>query len=123
MASIRLYRAYMSARLCSLGVLRASSTSFFASGFVQCRRLLMKPVTKYDQLSESMKSGNQKPIAVRAAHRGCGVGSTLLRELIDDVGRVSLSVDVRNPAMRLYARLGFVEVRPEGFSATMLHAG
>lgn len=60
-------------------------------------------------------------IAVRAAHRGRGVGATLLRELLDDVGRVCLSVDVRNPAMRLYERLGFVEVRRDGFSATMLH--
>lgn len=62
-------------------------------------------------------------IAVRAAHRGCGVGTTLLKELIDDIGRVCLSVDVRNPALRLYARLGFIEVRRKGFSATMLRAG
>ncbi len=62
-------------------------------------------------------------IAVRAAHRGRGFGTILLKELIDDVGRVCLSVDVRNAAMRLYARVGFVEVRRDGFSATMLHAG
>ncbi len=62
-------------------------------------------------------------IAVRATHRGRGVGTSLLRELIDDVGRLCLSVDVRNPALRLYERLGFAEVRREGFSATMLHAG
>ena len=61
-------------------------------------------------------------IAVRAMDRGRGVGTILLRELIDEVGRVCLSVDVRNPAMRLYARLGFVEVRLDGFSATMLRS-
>ncbi|MCC6438723.1 MAG: GNAT family N-acetyltransferase [Acidimicrobiales bacterium] len=62
-------------------------------------------------------------IAVRAAHRGRGVGTTLLRELIDDIGRMCLSVDVRSPAMRLYARLGFAEVCRKGFTATMLRAG
>ena len=71
----------------------------------------------------SVGGGHELSIAVRGAHRGRGVGSALLRELIDDVGRVCLSVDVRNPAMRLYARLGFTEIRREGFSATMLHAG
>ena len=62
-------------------------------------------------------------IATRVEHRGRGVGTALLSRLLDDVPRVCLSVDVRNPAMRLYARLGFVEVRRDGFSATMLRSG
>ena len=62
-------------------------------------------------------------IAVVDTHRGQGVGSHLLGLLLADVGRMCLSVDVRNPALRLYARLGFTEVRRDGSSATMLHRG
>ena len=62
-------------------------------------------------------------LAVRAVHRDRGVGTALLSRLLDDVRRVCLSVDARNPALRLYERLGFVEVRREGFSVTMLRAG
>ena len=53
-------------------------------------------------------------IAVAAEHRGRGVGSALLRSLTAAVPRVSLSVDRRNPAMALYERVGFVEVRTDG---------
>ena len=41
-------------------------------------------------------------ITVVDTHRGRGIGSHLLSCVRADVGRVSLSVDVRNPAMRLY---------------------
>lgn len=60
---------------------------------------------------------------VRAPNIAAGVGTMLLSQLLDDVPWMCLSVDVRNSAMRLYARLGFVEVRRDGFSATMLRAG
>lgn len=53
-------------------------------------------------------------IAVVAAARGRGVGSALLAALVDRVPTVSLSCDVRNPAMRLYHRLGFDLVRMDG---------
>jgi ribosomal protein S18 acetylase RimI-like enzyme len=54
-------------------------------------------------------------IAVRQAHRGCGLGARLLTELARvarDAGfsRLSLSVDHRNRAVRLYERLGYREV-------------
>jgi SAM-dependent methyltransferase len=60
-------------------------------------------------------------IAVVADRRGRGVGTALLRSLTAAVPRMSLSVDRRNPAMSLYARVGFVEVRTDGeHSVTML---
>lgn len=62
-------------------------------------------------------------IAVQATDRGRGIGTVLLAQLIDDVGRMCLSVDARNPAVRLYERSGFVQVRREGFTTTMLHTG
>lgn len=60
-------------------------------------------------------------IAVVADRRGQGVGEALLTALIDEVPRMSLSVDERNPAKRLYERLGFETVRRDGESTvTML---
>lgn len=62
-------------------------------------------------------------IAMLPAYRGQGVGTMLLTELIIlATGRyaaLSLSVDPQNPAMRLYARLGFVAVGAFGTSVTM----
>jgi ribosomal protein S18 acetylase RimI-like enzyme len=50
--------------------------------------------------------------------RGQGVGSALFHDLFAEAaasGRlVTIHVDSRNPAGRLYERLGFVEVRDEG---------
>ena len=62
-------------------------------------------------------------IAVHATDRGRGIGTVLLAQLIDDVERMCLSVDARNPAVRLYERSGFAQVRREGFTITMLHLG
>lgn len=70
-------------------------------------------------------------IAVAPGGEGRGVGSALLRRLLDDlegtVPAVSLSVRADNPARRLYARLGFVAVdgsdvgnRVGGTSLTMV---
>jgi [ribosomal protein S18]-alanine N-acetyltransferase len=61
-------------------------------------------------------------IAVVDDMRGCGVGTRLLEALLERVPRCSLSVDVRNPAKRLYERFGFDVVRLEGeHTAVMLH--
>jgi ribosomal protein S18 acetylase RimI-like enzyme len=54
-------------------------------------------------------------VAVRAGHRGRGLGGRLLTELADvarNAGftRLSLSVEKENPARRLYERLGYREV-------------
>ena len=50
-------------------------------------------------------------VAVLPGHRGRGLGTALLRRLLDDASAdsdaVSLSVDTSNPAARLYERLGF----------------
>ena len=63
-------------------------------------------------------------VAVVPECRGMGVGTALLRALISrasEVGyrAISLSVESRNPALRLYKRLGFQVVK-SGESPTML---
>jgi ketosteroid isomerase-like protein/GNAT superfamily N-acetyltransferase len=63
-------------------------------------------------------------VAVRAAHRGRGIGTALLRTLMVRAAAahaaISLSVSIDNPAVRLYERLGFATVRRDGASMTML---
>lgn len=63
-------------------------------------------------------------LAVLPADRGQGIGTELLKELIDTAsqryGGISLSVVGDNPAMRLYEKLGFQIVEPDGASYTML---
>lgn len=53
-------------------------------------------------------------VAVVADARGRRVGSALLQALLAVVPRCSLSTDARNPAKRLYERLGFELVRTDG---------
>jgi ribosomal protein S18 acetylase RimI-like enzyme len=57
-------------------------------------------------------------VALLPEHRGRGLGTTLLRELLaeaDATGkRVTIHVERFNPALRLYDRLGFVQVMDEG---------
>ncbi len=63
-------------------------------------------------------------IAVLPGCRGRGVGSALLRKLLEEVramySGVSLSVSVDNPARRLYERFGFEVVDTHGNSVTMV---
>ena len=59
-------------------------------------------------------------VAVVADRRGEGVGSALLTALFGRVQRCSLSCDDRNPAIRLYQRLGFEVVEREGHHVVML---
>ena len=53
-------------------------------------------------------------IALLPLHRGSGVGTTILRDLLaeaDVVGKpVRIHVERNNPALRLYQRLGFVMI-------------
>ena len=63
-------------------------------------------------------------VALLPGYRGMGLGSQLLERLISDLEAqgcpgISLSVDKRNPAMKLYEKLGFKTVRLEG-NPTML---
>lgn len=57
-------------------------------------------------------------IALLPEHRGAGVGGTLLRGLLDEATRagkpVRIHVERLNPALRLYARLGFEQVADTG---------
>jgi ribosomal protein S18 acetylase RimI-like enzyme len=59
-------------------------------------------------------------ISLLPAFRGRGVGTRVLQPVLDEAAaqgkRVSIHVEVENPAQRLYARLGFVKVAQEGFS-------
>jgi ribosomal protein S18 acetylase RimI-like enzyme len=64
-------------------------------------------------------------IGVRREARGRGVGGLLVRELLAEAARqgiaqVSLSVEVDNPALRLYERLGFERIGREGNAWTMV---
>jgi ribosomal protein S18 acetylase RimI-like enzyme len=56
---------------------------------------------------------NLVDIALLAAYRGRGIGTTLIRKLLNDCDLrgqlLSLQVAVGNPAERLYVRLGFLE--------------
>jgi GNAT superfamily N-acetyltransferase len=65
-------------------------------------------------------------IALLPEHRGRGIGTALLRELLDegkrDGKRVSIHVELHIPARRLYERLGFVPVEERGLYL-LLEAG
>jgi len=57
-------------------------------------------------------------IALLPAYRNAGIGSALIRSILDEGRssgrRVSIHVEVFNPALRLYTRLGFRPVAEEG---------
>src|SRR5512140_3584447 len=62
-------------------------------------------------------------IALLPEHRNHGLGSALLRDLLDEADRdhraVQLHVEDFNPAMRLYLRLGFVKTGEAGIYSEM----
>jgi ribosomal protein S18 acetylase RimI-like enzyme len=57
-------------------------------------------------------------VALLPEFRGRGIGTALLRELMDEAGaagkRVSIYVEETNPAQSLYRRLGFEPVAEQG---------
>jgi len=64
-------------------------------------------------------------IAVVTEQRGRGIGRLLLEEMVLEarrraIERISLSVEADNPAIRLYADLGFVEESRVADSPTMV---
>jgi len=64
-------------------------------------------------------------MAVLPGHRGAGLGTGLLERLLEraeasELEGVSLSVQMANPAARLYERLGFERVGSRGTAWTML---
>ncbi len=65
-------------------------------------------------------------IALHPGFRDQGVGGKLLRTLLrhageEGFGALSLSVDIRNPATRLYVRLGFEEIERIGYVSLMVY--
>jgi [ribosomal protein S18]-alanine N-acetyltransferase len=63
-------------------------------------------------------------IAILSGYRGKGIGTSLLKALIDSAApiyqAISLSATSENPAVRLYERLGFQVVNSVGDSKIML---
>jgi GNAT superfamily N-acetyltransferase len=60
-------------------------------------------------------------MAVFPDWRGCGIGRTLLHDVLKtEIGPLSLSVDPRNPALKLYEQFGFRRVGESGESWTMI---
>ncbi len=57
-------------------------------------------------------------IALLPDYRSRGIGTALLRELLAEAAtgakRLSIHVEINNPARRLYERLGFVQVEERG---------
>jgi ribosomal protein S18 acetylase RimI-like enzyme len=57
-------------------------------------------------------------IAFLSQHRGLGLGTALMQDLLDEAGAcakpVTIYVEKNNPAMRLYHRLGFALVADHG---------
>lgn len=57
-------------------------------------------------------------IALLPSHRGRGIGTALLAEVLDEAAAagkaVRIHVEKNNPAMRLYRRLGFVTIADVG---------
>ena len=62
-------------------------------------------------------------ITLLPEHRGRGIGTALLRALLEEAAeagkRLSIHVEVNNPARRLYERLGFVPVEERGVYVLM----
>ena len=62
-------------------------------------------------------------IALLPEHRGHGIGTALLRALLDEAAeagkRLSIHVELNNPARRLYERLGFAPVEERGVYVLM----
>ena len=57
-------------------------------------------------------------IALLPEHRGRGIGTQILRGLLEEGAltgkRISIHVEMNNPALRLYERLGFVQAAVHG---------
>ncbi|BES63887.1 hypothetical protein SANA_03260 [Gottschalkiaceae bacterium SANA] len=63
-------------------------------------------------------------ISILPEYRGQGIGTKMINAIIEKMPEgsfgISLSVDRRNPAIRLYKRLGFRSIKEDGVSLVML---
>ncbi|WP_437571176.1 N-acetyltransferase family protein [Sorangium sp. So ce542] len=86
-------------------------------------RRLTGPLRGYGHVDDETP---ELSIALLPQHRGRGLGTRLLTSLLEEARNrypaISLSVSPDNPALRLYRRLGFVEVGRNGASLTMVLA-
>lgn len=82
-------------------------------------KLFTKDNGGYGYVSEEIP---ELSMAILPDYRGFGVGTELLKKLIDEskFNRISLSVDSDNEAVNLYKKFGFEEYKKEGSSVTML---
>lgn len=59
-------------------------------------------------------------VTLLAQHRGAGIGTALMRELMDEADRagkaVNIWVEEYNPSRSLFTRLGFLKVHEEGIN-------
>ena len=53
-------------------------------------------------------------IALLSPYRGQGIGTTLMNEIIAEGQPVTIHVEIFNPALRLYTRLGFRKIADKG---------
>jgi len=55
-------------------------------------------------------------ISLMPEHRGKGIGTQLLRQILDEAGTTPVTIHVEhfNPALRLYQRLGFRRIGSHG---------
>jgi len=74
-------------------------------------------------VSRSARSVHVVDIALLPAFRGLGAGTALMRDLLEEAGRdgksVTIHVEVNNPALVWYQRLGFTELSTGGFHRLM----
>jgi GNAT superfamily N-acetyltransferase len=75
----------------------------------------------YGYVSENIP---ELTIAMLPEYRGQGIGTLLLKRVIEaalgSFPAISLSVEIQNPALHLYERIGFIDVSEEEGSQTMI---
>jgi ribosomal protein S18 acetylase RimI-like enzyme len=87
-------------------------------------RVLSGPVKGYGYVDEHTP---ELAISVQNEFRGKGIGTALLRAMLDllqraGYGQISLSVQKENPAADLYKRLGFTTLEEKDEDYLMLYA-
>lgn len=108
------YAARFGTRTCDLAFVAETSDERIGAAWV---RLLTGDDRGHGHVDDDTP---ELPVAVRSDQQNRGVGTALIERLVETLPRVSLSVDSRNPASRLYERLGFETVATDQTSLTML---